>query len=70
DDLLMSTPRQIALQGLLGYRKLRYLHIPVLKNSQGQKLSKQQGAQALCPKQALENLKRQHDMTGAEDLTC
>ncbi|MGA1652832.1 MAG: tRNA glutamyl-Q(34) synthetase GluQRS, partial [Burkholderiaceae bacterium] len=33
DDLLMSTPRQIALQGLLGYRKLRYLHIPVLKNS-------------------------------------
>ena len=42
DDLLMSTPRQIALQGLLGYRKLRYLHIPVLKNSQGQKLSKQQ----------------------------
>jgi len=68
DDLLMSTPRQIALQGLLGYRKLRYLHIPVLKNSQGQKLSKQQGAQALCPKQALENLKLAAQHLGLSDL--
>lgn len=40
-DLLDSTARQIALQRALGVRTPEYLHVPVLVNSEGQKLSKQ-----------------------------
>lgn len=47
DDLLDSTARQIFLQRLLGYPTPRYLHIPVVRASDGQKLSKQTGAAAL-----------------------
>jgi glutamyl-Q tRNA(Asp) synthetase len=46
-DLLDSTPRQIALQRLLGYPQPRYLHTPVATNTAGEKLSKQTGAQPL-----------------------
>jgi len=46
-DLLDSTPRQIHLQRLLGYRTPDYLHIPVAENEQGQKLSKLTGAPAI-----------------------
>ena len=46
-DLLDSTPRQIYLQGLLAYPTPRYLHVPVMVNEAGEKLSKQTGAQAL-----------------------
>lgn len=46
-DLLDSTPRQIHLQRLLGYRTPAYLHIPVAENDQGQKLSKLTGAPAI-----------------------
>lgn len=46
-DLLDSTPRQIHLQRLLGYRTPVYSHIPVAVNSRGQKLSKMTGARAL-----------------------
>jgi glutamyl-Q tRNA(Asp) synthetase len=46
-DLLDSTPRQIYLQRLLGYRPPGYAHIPVAVNSLGQKLSKTTGARAL-----------------------
>lgn len=46
-DLLDSTPRQIYLQELLGFVTPGYAHIPVLINAQGQKLGKQQYAQAV-----------------------
>ena len=40
-DLLLSTPRQIHLQRLLGAPTPRYLHVPVATHADGQKLSKQ-----------------------------
>jgi glutamyl-Q tRNA(Asp) synthetase len=46
-DLLDNTPRQIALQRMLGLAQPRYLHVPVVLAPDGQKLSKQTGATAL-----------------------
>lgn len=46
-DLIDSTPRQIFLQRLLGVPTPRYLHVPVVRNADGEKLSKQTGATAL-----------------------
>lgn len=48
-DLLDSTPRQIFLQRLLGVPTPRYLHVPVVRNEHGEKLSKQTGALAVRP---------------------
>lgn len=56
-DLLDSTPRQHLLQTLLGYPQPRYAHIPVLADSHGQKLSKQNLAPALDDAAALDNLR-------------
>ena len=49
-DLLDSTPRQIYLQQCLNYRPLNYTHLPIAVNDQGDKLSKQTGAQSLPQK--------------------
>lgn len=46
-DLLDNTPRQIHLQQLLGVGTPDYVHLPVVLNAQGQKLSKQSGAAAI-----------------------
>ena len=40
-DLLWSTPRQVVLQRALGLPTPRYLHVPVMTNADGEKLSKQ-----------------------------
>lgn len=40
-DLLSSTPRQIYLQQLLGFKTPDYAHIPLICNKNGEKLSKQ-----------------------------
>ena len=46
-DLLWNTPRQIALQTLLGLPTPSYAHVPLITNAAGQKLSKQTRAPAL-----------------------
>lgn len=46
-DLMDSTPRQIWLQKLLGFSTPGYLHLPVITNANGDKLSKLTGAAAI-----------------------
>jgi len=47
EDLADNTPRQMALQRALGLPTPRYLHTPLVLAADGNKLSKQNGAQAL-----------------------
>lgn len=58
EDLLDSTPRQIALQRALGYRTPRYLHLDLVREPSGAKLSKSEGAQALDVSEPLAALRR------------
>ena len=46
-DLADNTPRQMALQQALGLATPLYLHTPLVHGEDGEKLSKQNGAQAL-----------------------
>ena len=55
-DLLESTPHQIFLRARLGQAPVRYGHIPLLLNAQGQKLSKQNQAPPLDDARAPHNL--------------
>jgi glutamyl-Q tRNA(Asp) synthetase len=48
-DLLDSTPRQIYLQRCLGYPEPGYLHLPLILDQHGRKLSKSEGAAELDP---------------------
>ena len=57
-DLLESTGRQIYLQRLLGIPTPDYMHVPVVLNAEGEKLSKQTGAQALDLNHPLDELLR------------
>lgn len=57
-DLLESTARQIWLQQCLALPTPRYLHVPVVANERGEKLSKQTGATALDRSRPLEELMR------------
>lgn len=43
DDLLLSTPRQIHLQELLGAPRPRYLHVPLVVDASGERLAKRRG---------------------------
>ena len=47
EDLADNTPRQIWLQRCLGLPTPTYLHTPLVRGENGEKLSKQSGAQAL-----------------------
>lgn len=59
EDLADNTARQILLQRALGLPTPRYLHTPLVLGPNGEKLSKQNGAQALdtaTPRSALQAL--------------
>jgi glutamyl-Q tRNA(Asp) synthetase len=56
EDLADNTARQIHLQMLLGLPRPLYLHTPLVLAADGQKLSKQNGASALVPQEALHDL--------------
>lgn len=55
-DLLLSTARQIYLQQLLGFEQLSYLHIPLVLDSQGRKLSKRDSAHPVDDKNPVNSL--------------
>ncbi|MEH6825360.1 MAG: tRNA glutamyl-Q(34) synthetase GluQRS [Motiliproteus sp.] len=65
-DLLDSTPRQIQLQQRLQLPTPEYAHIPILVNSQGQKLSKQTYASAIDPDQPHRSLFRALQLLGQQ----
>lgn len=46
-DLLDSTPRQLYLQRVLDYQEMSYIHIPIIVDARGQKLSKQASAPSI-----------------------
>lgn len=55
-DLLDNTPRQLYLQQCLNYPQPSYTHLPLVTNDAGQKLSKQNQAQAINLDTPRENL--------------
>ncbi len=69
-DLLDNTPRQIHLQRLLGLPEPRYLHLPLVMDAGGSKLSKQTGAAALAAGDALPALRRAWRHLGGAELSA
>jgi glutamyl-Q tRNA(Asp) synthetase len=65
-DLLDSTARQIYLQRCLNVPTPSYLHVPVVNNREGEKLSKQTGAAALDRDAPLDALVRAARHLGIE----
>lgn len=60
-DLMASTPRQILLYRLLGLPEPRFYHLPLLRNSAGQRLSKRDGALSM---ETLRRRWRPEELTG------
>jgi glutamyl-Q tRNA(Asp) synthetase len=67
-DLLENTPRQIFLQRLLGASQPTYLHVPLVRAPDGEKLSKQNGATALDRTRVLDELVRAGAFLGMPDF--
>lgn len=67
-DLLDNTPRQIELIRALEGDIPRYMHLPLVLNADGQKLSKQQGATALNPDDLKGEIERAWTHLGFESL--
>ncbi len=56
EDLADNTPRQILLQSALGLATPRYLHVPLVRAADGEKLSKQHGAPPIDTRHPLQAL--------------
>ena len=69
EDLTDTTARQIVLQRALGLPTPRYLHTPLVLGANGEKLSKQNGAQALDLSDPLVALNRAAGVLGLPDQT-
>ena len=70
-DLLNNTARQIHLQDVLGYSTPNYLHLPLVLDEHGEKLSKQtlaSGIQTENAQQALQELRKAAGHLGLRDL--
>ena len=70
EDLADNTPRQLLLQDALGVPSPRYLHTPLVRGADGEKLSKQHGAAPLAlgaPLQALNAAAAVLGLPGAPD---
>jgi glutamyl-Q tRNA(Asp) synthetase len=70
-DLLTNTARQIFLQEKLGYLRPRYLHLPLVLDGHGEKLSKQTLATQINTqdqKHALYELRKAANHLGLKDL--
>ena len=70
EDLADNTPRQILLQRALGVATPRYLHTPLVRGADGEKLSKQHGAPALDLAQPLVTLSAAASALGLPRLPC
>ena len=66
-DLLDSTPRQIFLQRQLGYPTPDYLHVPLVLDENGAKLSKSQWATALNAERRFQALQTALRHLGQDD---
>lgn len=63
-DLVDSTPRQICLANYLGLPPMRYMHVPLVLDEHGRKLSKQNHAQAIQTHNALASLQQAWQVLG------
>ena len=70
EDLADNTPRQILLQQALGVATPHYLHTPLVRGADGEKLSKQHGAPALDLSQPLVTLGAAAATLGLPRLPC
>jgi len=71
EDLLSNTARQIHLQQILGYETPQYLHLPLVLDEHGEKLSKQTMATQINTqdeKSALAELRKAAKHLGLENL--
>lgn len=66
-DLADNTARQILLQRALGLPQPRYLHTPLVLGSNGEKLSKQNGARPLDTTHPLAVLRQAGQLLGLQD---
>jgi len=69
-DLLNSTPRQIFLQRQLDLTTPSYLHLPVLLDADGNKLSKSRYAPAIEPAQACRELRLMLRLLGQDVVSA
>jgi glutamyl-Q tRNA(Asp) synthetase len=73
EDLADNTARQIHLQRLLGLPTPVYLHTPLVRGADGEKLSKQNGAQPIDTREPLAALAAAAQVLGLQprgaDLT-